>query len=245
MPKIKKTEKVQTKLKKIKNVPIKRGGLTVDVFDIKGKVVETLSLPKEIFGSKVNDKLMSQAIRVYLTNQRRGTVSTKTRGQVRGSTRKIWRQKGTGRARHGAIRAPIFVHGGVAFGPKPRDFSLQFPKKMRRAALFSALSAKLSDKEIKIVKGLFKIEPKTKSMMMVLKSLSLNDKKKKILLVMPSLDESSKQELQTLTRAVRNIEGVSFLPANNLNTYVVLNNKMLLLMKESVPFLEKTFLKSN
>ena len=107
-------------------------GLTVDVYDTRGKVVEKMHLPKDIFGVDVNQQLIAQAVRVYLANKRQGTVSTKTRGEVTGSTRKIYRQKGTGRARHGSIRAPIFVHGGLVFGPKPRDYSMKFPKKMRK-----------------------------------------------------------------------------------------------------------------
>src|SRR3972149_950729 len=102
-------------------------GLKLSVYNMAGKSVETLILPKEIFGAEINTHLMTQAVRVYLANQRRGTVKTKSRGEVNISTRKIYRQKGTGRARHGAASAPIFVGGGVAFGPKPRDYSLKLP----------------------------------------------------------------------------------------------------------------------
>src|SRR3989344_7875158 len=133
-------------------------GLKADVFDLSGKVTTTVTLPEYLFGAKVNRPLMAQAVRVYLANQRAGTQSTKTRGEVDGSTRKIYRQKGTGRARHGGIRAPIFVGGGIAHGPKPHDFSRELPQKMRRAALFSALSGKLKDGEVKIMKNLDKIE---------------------------------------------------------------------------------------
>src|SRR3989338_1504391 len=138
-------------------------GLKLSVYDLKGKSVGKINLPKEIFGVKVNDKLMAQAVRVYLANQRQGTVSTKTRGEVKGSSRKIYRQKGTGRARHGSIRAPIFVKGGLVFGPKPRDFGLSLPKKMKKAALFAALSAKLRDGEVKVVQGFEKLPAKTKN----------------------------------------------------------------------------------
>src|SRR3989338_5152877 len=131
-------------------------GLVAKVFDTKGALKKTIDLPKEIFGVQENNILLAQAVRVYLANQRQGTVSTKTRGEVAGSTRKIYRQKGTGRARHGSIRAPIFVHGGLVFGPKPRDYSMKFPKKMRKAALASALSSKVNDAQVKVVDGLEK-----------------------------------------------------------------------------------------
>src|SRR5581483_3879222 len=124
--------------------------LSASVYDLKGKAIGRVTLPSEVFGVEENPHLLAQAVRVYLANQRQGTVSTKTRGEVQGSTRKIYRQKGTGRARHGGIRAPIFVHGGIVFGPKPREFSLSMPQKMRRLALFTALSGKVKDGELKI-----------------------------------------------------------------------------------------------
>ena len=105
--------------------------VSVNVVGIDGKISGKIALPGEIFGEKVNKALLAQAVRVYLANQRQGNASTKTRGEVEGSTRKIYRQKGTGRARHGSVRAPIFVKGGIVFGPKPRDFSLDMPKKKK------------------------------------------------------------------------------------------------------------------
>ena len=149
----------------------KETGLKISVYSTAGKVLESMTLPKEVFDAKINNNLMTQAVRVYMANQRRGTVKTKTRGEVKISTRKIYRQKGTGRARHGAKSAPIFVGGGVAFGPRQRDYSLKLNQKSRKAALFSALSSKLKDGEIKIVTGLEKLEPKTKKMADVLKYL--------------------------------------------------------------------------
>src|SRR3989344_6756187 len=160
MPRIKK----ETKTVK-KNNPKKSGeGLTIPVYNLEGKEVKTLDVPKEIFSVKPNPKLLAQYVRVYLTNNRQGTASTKTRGEVRGSTRKIYRQKGTGRARHGAITAPIFVGGGVVFGPKPRDYSRKLPQKMKKAALFSALTAKRIDNAVKVIGNLDTIVPKTKEM---------------------------------------------------------------------------------
>lgn len=233
-PRIVKKQTVQARAK-VASGSASRTSINADVLDLKGKVVEKMSLPKEIFGAKINDKLMAQAVRVYLANQRSGTASTKTRGEVKGSSRKIYRQKGTGRARHGSVRAPIFVKGGIVFGPKPRDYSLDFPKKMKRAALFSALSARLKAGEIKVLKGLAKIEPKTKEVSGVLKSLSFK-KGKKVLLITP-------KETQNVWRASRNIEGVNLILANQLNTYETLKYGVLLFMQESIKVLEDQFSK--
>lgn len=211
-----------------------KGGIKAEVFDVSGKVVTTVDLPQNLFGAKVNKQLMTQAVRVYLANQRKGTQSTKTRGEVTGSTRKIYRQKGTGRARHGGITAPIFVGGGIALGPKPRDFTLSMPQKMRRAALSSALTVKMTDGQIKIVDGFEKIEPKTKIFVEALQKLNLADAKKKVLVVLPAKTEN-------LQRAARNVEGVTYVLANQLNTYEVMNTKTIVMLKSAVDTLEKTF----
>lgn len=209
--------------------------LTVDVYGLDGKVAGKLTLPEEIFGDKVNKTLLAQAVRVYLANKRQGNASTKTRGEVDGSTRKIYRQKGTGRARHGSIRAPIFVKGGIVFGPKPRDFGLLLPKKMKRKALFSALSAKLRDGEVKVLSGLESMEPKTKQFVMAMKNLGLAEKK--LLLVMTD-------DLQSVRRASKNVQKVSSTAFKRLNAYDVLNNNQVLVMKDAVEEMKKYFLKS-
>lgn len=214
--------------------------LTANVYNTEGKIVSRIDLPKEIFGAKINNRLMAQAVRVYLANQRKGRASVKTRGEVKGSTKKIWKQKGTGRARHGSKKAPIFVGGGVAFGPTPRDFSLKLTKKMKKASLFSVLSYKQKVGEIKIVTGLEKIEPKTKIMARVLGNLELNKNKRNILLVMPSF---SKNGLEKLYRASRNLEGLDILNADLLNTYEVLKAKTIILMKDSLETIRSTFIK--
>ncbi len=219
-----------------KRVSKGKAAIRAEVFDTKGKVVETMSLPAEIFAASINPQLMAQAVRVYSANQRGGFAATKTRAEVAGSTRKIYRQKGTGRARHGAQRAPIFVHGGIAHGPKPQDYSLNLSKKMRKLALFSALTAKLRDGKIKFVCGLTSVSPKTKDMASVMETLALSEKKRKVLLV--THDDS-----ENVTRSVRNLSGVAFTSAARLNTYEVLNNKVLLMMKESVDTLKTHFLK--
>lgn len=252
MPRIKKTltkkvdskEKVQkpkTKVKVVAKMTQKKdSGLKTDVYDMKGKVVDSVSLSKEIFGAKINPQLMSQAVRVYLANQRIGTASTKTRGEVHGSSRKIYRQKGTGRARHGSIRAPIFVHGGIVFGPKPRDYSLKLPSKMKKAALFSALSAKLKDGEIKVIDGLDTIEAKTKQMVQVLKNLALDSKNNNILLIIPP---PSQKGVENVVKAVRNIKGVAFSQASQLNAYEVLRSKAVVFLKDSILTIRDVFLK--
>lgn len=218
--------------------PAKKINLNMDVFDTTGKATGKVTLPSEVFGAKINKELLSQAIRVYLANQRMGTAKTKDRGEVHGTTKKVWQQKGTGRARHGSRRAPIFVHGGVAFGPRPHDFSLKLSKKMRTHALFSALSSKVKDKEIKIVTGLEKITPKTKIMVRVLGDLGIQDRKK-ILLVTPSGENT----FGNVYRSARNVEGVRIMDANMLNAYKVLDNKLLVLMKDAIDSIKGNFLK--
>lgn len=212
----------------------------IDVFDIKGRVIGKISLPEEIFAAKVNEKLVAQAVRVFLANQRQGTASTKTRGDVEGSRRKIWRQKGTGRARHGDKYAPIFVGGGIAHGPKPKDFSLKMPKKMKRRALFDALTSKLKEKQLLVVSGLEKIKPKTKEILEITKDLKLKTKngklKVKTLLIIP-------KKAKNVILAGKNLENLVLCQADLLNLYQVLNAEKLVLMKETIPVLKKTFLK--
>ncbi|HUV42709.1 MAG TPA: 50S ribosomal protein L4 [Patescibacteria group bacterium] len=211
-----------------------------DLYTISGRKAGQVSLPKEIFEAKINQLLMTQAIRVYLSNQRKAGAKTKTRAEVTGSRRKIWRQKGTGRARHGDRYAPIFVGGGRAHSPTGKEnYKLKMSKKMKRQALFSALTSKFKEKEIVAVKGLSKVEPKTKIMAAVLASLPLKEKKEKkvkILLVLPEV-------LENVIRASRNLVGIELVQANQLNTYQVLNHQQIVLMEESIKKLKETFLK--
>ncbi|MBI1919178.1 50S ribosomal protein L4 [Candidatus Microgenomates bacterium] len=204
----------------------KKTTLDIDVYDVKGKAVGKVSLPKAVFAAKVNPRLLAQAVRVYLANQRVGTASTKTRGEVQKSTKKIWKQKHTGRARHGAKSAPLFVGGGIAFGPKPRDYSLKIPKKMKKRALASAFSLKLKEKAIKVITGLDKIVPKTKTMKKIV------EKGKKTLLVV-------NKKKDNIYKAARNIAGLTIRPIDTLNTYEILTNNQLLLTKEAINKLEE------
>lgn len=208
-----------------------KSGLTTEVLDAEGKVVGEIDLPKEIFAAKVNDKLLAQAVRVYLANQRQGTASTKTRGEVAGSTRKIWRQKGTGRARHGSRKAPIFVGGGVVFGAKPRRFSLKFPKKMKKVTLFGALTSKFKENSILIIKELNKLKPKTKEIIKMLKSLKLEMTNGK--LTFPTLLVTSGRE-ENLILTCRNIQNFTLSPFNLLHPYLVLAHRKIIFTQEAM-----------
>lgn len=211
--------------------------LKTDILDIKGEVVGKMSLPAEIFGAKINPFLMAQAVRIYQNNKRSGTHSTKTRADVAGSTKKIYRQKGTGRARHGAITAPIFKGGGIAHGPHPYDYSQNLPQKMKRAALFSILTDKFQNGALTVVRGLEKIEIKTRMMNDALLNLKLAGKKNnsKIFLV-------TAQNSENITLSARNIEYLTIGNARQLNAHDVLQHRKLLFMEESIPVLENQFL---
>lgn len=217
MPRTKKT----TELNKPKKPA---SGLDIPVFDTDGKEAGSVSLSKEIFGAKINKNLMAQAVRVYLANQRQGNADTKTRGEVRGGGKKPWRQKGTGRARQGSTSAPHWRGGGVAFGPEPRDYSLIMPDKMKKLALVSALTTKLTDSKIKIVDNLNNLGAKTKNMAKTLKNLSLVGS---TLLALPK--DSGK-----IVLATRNIENLKTTPINLLNTYIILKNSNILFTKEAL-----------
>lgn len=218
--------------KKTTETKQEKPGLKLPVYDSSGKETGFISLNKEIFGAKTNKLLIAQAVKVYLANQRQGNADTKTRGEVRGGGKKPWRQKGTGRARQGSTSAPHWKGGGVAFGPAPRDFSLRMPDKMKKTALFSVLSLKLSDSKIKIIDNLNSLEGKSKNMVQALKNLSLTGS---VLLVLPK--DSNK-----IVLAVRNIKNIEIIPANIINTYLVLKNTNILLLKDSLSLLEETFL---
>jgi 50S ribosomal protein L4, bacterial/organelle len=231
---VKKVETVKAEVAVEKAATAKKS-VSLDVYGTDGKVSGKVSVPAEMFGDKVNKTLLAQAVRVYLANQRQGNASTKTRGEVDGSTAKIYRQKGTGRARHGSKRAPIFVKGGIVFGPKPRDFGLNLPTKMKRKALFSALSAKVADKTVIVVDGFDKMEAKTKQFVGVLHKLGIPEKKKSVLLITAGKAEN-------ITRAGNNVQGIAFAGATRLNAYEVLKSKKLLIMKEALEEMQKTFL---
>lgn len=228
MPRVKQQTKKSTKKPAVTTKPIP--GLRISVVGVDGKIKGTMTLPKELFGARVNAKLLATAVRVYRANQRKGNASTKTRGEVEGSTKKIYRQKGTGRARHGGIRAPIFVGGGIAFGPRPRDYSLSFPQKMRRAALAGALTQQYKEGNIMVVDGLEDLEPKTKQFAAAFEAMHVDTG----LLVTSST-------MENVVRGARNLADIDALPATTLNTYAVLMHKKVVLMKHAVQILKDTF----
>ena len=214
-----------------KPVAEKSDAVSVRVVGTDGKAKGNVDVPKKLFGTPVTPRLLTQSVRVYRANQRQGTASTKTRGEVEGSTRKIYRQKGTGRARHGPIRSPIFVGGGIVFGPKPRDYRLGFPKNMKRRALAGALTAKLARGEITVVDGLEDLEAKTRVFAQAFTSLGVPPS---TLLVVDSGAVSVK-------RAARNIAGIDILSAHSINAYEILAHAKVIIMKSALPVLASTF----
>ena len=211
-----------------RRVASKEAGITVKVavVGVDGVSKGNMSLPVEIFGATPNKNLVAQAVRVYLANQRQGTSSTKTRSEVTGSTRKIYRQKGTGRARHGAAKGPIFVGGGIVFGPHPQDYSLKFPKKMKKVALIHALSQKAQEGVIKIIDGEF--SGKTKEVAVLMKKMELNKKgiANKVLFV---ADKNA-----MTVRGAHNLDGLKIESAATLSTYGVVISHNLVFMKSAL-----------
>ncbi len=216
-----------------KAVKTKAAGLTMDVYDTAGKIEKKVELPKEIFATAGSEKLLAQYVRVYLTNQRIGGASTKTRGEVAGSTRKIYRQKGTGKARHGPIRAPIFVGGGIVGGPKPKDYSLRVNDKQRRKALLLSLTLKAKEGNILGLSTAFaKMPAKTKNFSGFLKAIKFGEKAKG-LLVLPKIEKNN------LILAVRNLPKIEMTDVQTLNAYSILKSSKILLLEDSLQVLEK------
>lgn len=203
----------------------------VPVYNLNAEQVGEIELNDNIFGVDINIHAMHQAVVNYLANQRQGTHSTKTRGEVRGGGRKPWRQKGTGRARQGSIRAPQWIKGGVVFGPKPRDYSYKLPKKIKRLALKSALSSKVKDNDIIVLEDLKLPQPKTKEIVKLLKNFNVE---KKALIVVPEKDE-------IVERSARNIPGVKTMIANNINTYEILKHNKFIVTKDAILKIEEVF----
>ena len=203
----------------------------VALYDITGSQIGDIELNDDVFGVEVNTHVMYEAVKNYLANQRQGTQSAKTRAEVRGGGRKPWRQKGTGRARQGSIRAPQWKGGGVVFAPKPRDYSYSIPKKVKRLALKSALSSKVADQEIIVVDKLVLEQPKTKEMVKVLNNLNSN---KKTLIVIPERDEA-------VVRAAANIAGVKTAYVNTINVYDILNCDSFIITKDAVNKVEEVY----
>lgn len=200
-----------------------------DVLDMNGKKVSTVELSDAVFGITPNEKAVHAAVVNFLANQRQGTQSTKTRSEVRGGGRKPWRQKGTGHARQGSIRAPQWTHGGVALGPKPRDYSYRINRKVKRLAILSALSAKAAAGDMILVDNLSVAEYKTKTVVNMLNALGVS---KKALIVTPEVEAK-------LVKSAANIPGVVTTVATSVNTYDVVNADKFILSVDAAKKLEE------
>ena len=198
------------------------------VLNLEGNEVGKVTLDEKVFGAEYNEDLIHQAVVTYLTNQRQGTKSTLTRSEVAGGGRKPWRQKGTGRARQGSIRSPQWVHGGVVFAPKPRDFEKKMNAAMRRGAFVSALSAMMKEKAIVVVDDM-NIEAKTKAAVKVLDALKLN---RRVTVVTDGVNENA-------IRAFSNLEGKNVTTADILNTYDLVVSDYVVMTKEAIKKIEE------
>lgn len=200
----------------------------VALYNTQGSQVGDIDLNENVFGIEPNEGVVHEAVVMQLASMRRGTSSTKSRGEVRGGGRKPWRQKGTGRARAGTIRSPLWRGGAITFGPKPRDYKYSIPKKKRRLALRSVLSAKVIDGEMVVLDQLAMAEPKTKEMISILS----NFEARKTLVVTADSDE-------VIFKSARNIPGVTSLAASSLNVYDVINHDKLIITKDAVSKVEE------
>jgi len=203
----------------------------VDVYDINGKKVSDVELNEKVFGIEPNENVVHEVLLNYLANQRQGTQSTKTRAEVRGGGRKPWRQKGTGRARQGSIRAPQWIKGGIALGPKPRSYRYSVNKKERQLAIRSVLSSKVLENQLKVVDKLELSEIKTKSMVKAFADLKLEGK---TLVILP-------EKNLNVEASTRNIKDAKAILANNINVYDLLKYTNLVLTLDTVKKLEEVY----
>ena len=204
---------------------------TTALYNMDGSAIGEVELSEAIFAAPVNVAAMHLVVRSYLAAQRQGTQSAKTRGEVRGGGRKIYRQKGTGNARHHGNRAPQFTHGGVVFAPKPRDYVIDVPKKVRRLALKSALTSKVQENEMIVLDKISLSAPKTREVAKILKNLGAE---KTALLVLAGPDE-------TITRASSNIEGLKTAYVNTTNVLDILGNEKFIITEEAVKLVEEVY----
>ena len=203
----------------------------VKVMDMTGKEVGEMMLSDVIFGAEVNEAVLHAAVRTYLMNQRQGTQSTLTRTEVSGGGKKPWRQKGTGRARQGSTRAPQWTHGGVALGPKPRDYRVTLNKKVKQIAMFSALSSKVASEDLIVIDEIKATEYKTKVMAEMLKAVGA---KKKVLVVLPDTDPMT-------LGSIKNIQGVKTAQFNTINVYDILNCDTFIMAKAAAEKIEEVY----
>ncbi len=203
----------------------------VSVYDKEGEQAGEIELNEELFGAEINEDVLFEVSQALLAAQRRGTANTKTRAEVRGGGRKPWRQKGTGRARHGTIRSPIWTGGGVVFGPKPRSYRQSIPKKKRRAAMRSALSSKVNNGELIVLNEISLSQPKTKEISRILDNLNA---KGKVLLVTADQDRN-------VYLSGRNLERINTTLAGKLNVLDILDCDQLIMTKDAVSTVEEVF----
>ena len=204
---------------------------SIDVLDMQGKKVSTLELSETVFGKEVNEALIHSVIVNYLANQRQGTQSTKTRSEVSGGGRKPWRQKGTGRARHGSTRSPIWTKGGIALGPKPRSYKYKLNKKEKQNAIKMILSSKLAENKIIVLDKLEVSEIKTKSIVNVMNNLNVEGR---TLLVLAERNEN-------VIKSARNIEKMHISNTDVLNAYELLNNKQIVITVDAIKKIEEVY----
>ncbi|WP_125153921.1 50S ribosomal protein L4 [Clostridium rectalis] len=203
---------------------------TVGLFNKEGQKVGDIQLAEGVFGIEVNQYALHQVVVAQLANKRQGTQSAKTRSEVSGGGIKPWRQKGTGRARQGSIRAPQWIHGGVVFAPKPRDYRVSIPKSMRRVAMKSALTSKVLDNQMVVLENLELESPKTKEMVKILNAFDA----KKTLIVTAESNEN-------IYKSARNLGEVAVLPVNNLNVYDILKYDKFIVTKDAVSKIEEVY----
>ena len=203
----------------------------ISTFDMTGKQTGTMEVSEAVFGIEPNATVLHSMVVNYLANQRQGTQSTLTRAEVSGGGKKPWRQKGTGHARQGSTRSPQWTHGGIALGPKPRDYSYALPKKVRRLAMKSALSSKVASEDMMILDELTLETIKTKTVVEMLKALGAD---KKVLLVTAEKDEK-------VILSARNIPGVKTAMVNTLNVYDILNADKFIVVKDAVAKIEEVY----
>ena len=203
---------------------------TVGLFNTEAKQVGDIQLNDIVFAVEVNEAAMHQVVVALLANKRQGTQSAKTRAEVRGGGIKPWRQKGTGRARQGSIRAPQWIKGGVVFAPKPRDYRMSIPKSMKRVAMVSALTSKVQNNEMVVLESLSFEAPKTKQVVEMLKAFEA----KKTLIITAESNEN-------VYKSARNIEGVAVLPVNNINVYDLLKYPTVMVTKDAVTKIEEVY----
>lgn len=202
---------------------------TVDVFDLRNQVIGSVDLNDAVFGAAVNENLIYEAVRHYRAGLRQGTAKTKTRHEVSGSGKKLWKQKGTGRARMGSIRSPLWRHGGTVHGPVPRSYAYKLPRKMALGALRSALSAKLRDGELKVVRAFDMNDHKTKSLVETLRTLEAANKVLLVDVIAYHQDGELAGAERNLTLASRNLQGVKLVPSREVTVYDLLAHKQVLI----------------